>query len=115
VAELGDDRARFASADHVAAEAGVAPVTRASGKHRGVAFRWTCNKRLRQALTTFADNSRHASAWAAGVYARARTRGCRHPHAVRILARAWTRVLWRCWQAHERYDVGRHGAAQAAA
>ena len=115
VAELGDDRARFASADHVAAEAGVAPVTRASGKHRGVAFRWTCNKRLRQALTTFADNSRHASEWAAGVYARARTRGCRHPHAVRILARAWTRVLWRCWQAHERYDARRHGAAQAAA
>ena len=23
--------------------------------------------------------------------------GCRHPQAARILARAWTRVLWRCW------------------
>jgi transposase len=115
VAELGDDRTRFASADHVAAEAGVAPVTHASGHHRGVVFRWTCNKRLRQALTTFADNSRHASAWAAGVYARARTRGCRHPHAVRILARAWVRVLWRCWQVHEPYDVRRHRAALTAA
>jgi transposase len=28
LAELGDDRARFVSADHLAAEAGVAPVTR---------------------------------------------------------------------------------------
>ena len=61
LAELGDDRARFPTADQLAAEAGVAPVTHASGKHHGVAFRWACNKRLRQALTTFADNSRHAS------------------------------------------------------
>jgi len=36
-----------------------------SGKHRAVHFRWACNKRFRVALTTFADNSRHASPWAA--------------------------------------------------
>jgi len=62
LAELGDERLRFASYEHLAAEAGVAPVTQASGKHRAVTFRWACNKRLRLALTTFADNSRHASA-----------------------------------------------------
>jgi transposase len=112
LAELGDDRARFPTADQLAAEAGVAPVTHASGKHRGVAFRWACNKRLRQALTTFADNSRHASAWAAAVYAGARARGCDHPHAIRILARAWVRVLWRCWQDRRPYDVSCHRAAQ---
>ncbi len=112
LAELGDDRARFPTADQLAAEAGVAPVTHASGKHRGVAFRWACNKRLRQALTTFADNSRHASTWAAAVYARARARGCDHPHAIRILARAWVRVLWRCWQDRRPYDVTQHRAAQ---
>jgi transposase len=112
LAELGDDRARFPTADQLAAEAGVAPVTHASGKHRGVAFRWACNKRLRQALTMWADNSRHASAWAAAVYARARARGCDHPHAIRILARAWVRVLWRCWQDHRPYNVTHHRAAQ---
>jgi transposase len=112
LAELGDDRARFPTADQLAAEAGVAPVTHASGKHRGVAFRWACNKRLRQALTTWADNSRHASAWAASVYACARARGCDHPHAIRILARAWVRVLWRCWQDRRPYDVTQHRAAQ---
>jgi transposase len=112
LAELGDDRARFPSDTYLAAEAGVAPVTHASGKHRGVVFRWACNKRLRQALTIFADNSRHASAWAAAVYTRARTRGCDHPHAIRILARAWVRVLWRCWHTHTSYDVTRHRAAQ---
>jgi len=112
LAELGDDRARFPTADQLAAEAGVAPVTHASGKHRGVAFRWACNKRLRQALTTFADHSRHASAWAASVYTGARARGCDHPHAIRILARAWVRVLWRCWQDRRPYDVTQHRAAQ---
>ncbi len=72
LAELGDDRERFASAEQLAAEAGVAPVTHASGKHRGVGFRWACNRRLRQTLTTFADNSRHGSTWAATVYRHAR-------------------------------------------
>ena len=111
LAELGDDRARFSTDAQLAAEAGVAPVTHASGKHHGVVFRWACNKRLRRALTTFADNSRHSSRWAALVYQRARTRGCRHPHAVRILARAWTRILWRCWQDRRPYELAHHRAA----
>jgi transposase len=113
LAELGDDRARFATDDQLAAEAGLVPVTHASGKHHAVVFRWACNKRLRQALTLFADNSRHGSRWAVLVYQRARARGCRHPHAIRILARAWARVLWRCWQDSTPYDVRRHRAAQA--
>ena len=115
LAELGDDRARFPTAEQFAAEGGLAPVTHASGTHHTVVFRWACNKRLRRALTTFADNSRHASPWAALVSQRARARGCRHPHAIRILARAWARILWRCWQARTPYDVGRHRAAQALA
>jgi len=113
LAELGDDRARFPTGDQLAAEAGLAPVTQASGKHHAVVFRWACNKHLRRALTTFADNSRHASRWAALVYQRARARGCRHQHAIRILARAWVRILWRCWQDRAVYDVTRHHAAQA--
>ena len=112
LAALGDDRLRFASEEQLAAEAGVAPVTYESGKHRGVGFRWACNKRLRLALTTFADNSRHASPWAADVYRRARARGCDHPHAVRILARAWVRVLWRYWQDRTLYNPLSHRGAQ---
>jgi hypothetical protein len=55
-----------------------------------------------------ADNSRHASPWAADIYARARKRGCNHPHAVRILARAWARVLWRAWTDRQPYDPAKH-------
>jgi transposase len=112
LAELGDDRQRYTSAEQLAAEGGVAPVTRASGKHRTVTRRLACNKRLRQALIIWADNSRHGNPWAAAVYARARRRGCTHPHAIRILARAWTRVLWRCWHDHVLYDPGQHHTAQ---
>jgi transposase len=112
LAELGSVRGRFDSDAQLAAEAGVAPVTYQSGKARAVAFRWACNHRLRAALTCLADNSRHASAWAADIYARARARGCDHPHAIRILARAWVRVLWRAWTDRKTYDVAQHGAAR---
>jgi transposase len=115
LAELGDVRARFPSEAQLAAEAGVVPVTYQSGKARGVGWRWACNKRLRAALTRMADNSRHQSPWAADVYRRARVRGCDHPHAVRILARAWARVLWRAWIDGVPYDPARHKGAQALA
>jgi transposase len=112
LAELGSVRERFDSDEHLAAEAGVAPVTYASGKHKAVVFRWACNHRLRRALTTLADNSRHASAWAAAIYAKARGRGCDHPHAIRILSRSWLRVIWRAWTDHKPYDPALHGGLQ---
>jgi transposase len=115
LAEWGDCRQAYDGPDSVAALAGVSPVTRQSGKHRGVGFRWACNKRFRRAITTFADNSRHASPWAAQVYADARAAGKDHPHAIRILARAWIRVIWPCWINGVPYDPARHGAAAALA
>lgn len=113
LAELGDVRERFPSDDILAAEAGVAPVTYESGKHRAVAFRWACNHRLRRAVTCFADNSRHQSSWASSVYQRALARGCDHPHAIRILARAWLRVMWRAWTDRKPYDPQLHRGALA--
>ena len=112
LAELGSVRERFDSDEHLAAEAGVAPVTYASGKHKAVVFRWACNHRLRKALTCLADNSRHANAWAAAIYAKARGRGCDHPHAIRILSRAWVRVIWRAWIDRKPYDPTLHRGAQ---
>src|SRR5690606_28467697 len=72
LAEWGDSRAAYDGPDAVAALAGVTPVTKSSGKQHAVHFRWACNKRFRRALTTFADNSRHQSTWAADIYNRAR-------------------------------------------
>ena len=115
LAEWGDCREAYAAPDSVAALAGVTPVTKESGKHRAVHFRWACNKRFRVAITTFADNSRHASPWAAKIYSDARASGKDHPHAIRILARAWIRVIYRCWIDGIPYDPARHTAAAALA
>jgi transposase len=51
-------------------------------------------------------------AWAAKIYNDAITRGKDHPHAVRILARAWLYVLWECWQNGTAYHPARHRALQ---
>jgi transposase len=113
VAELGPILDRAASAERAAAEAGASPVTRTTGKQRhGAHFRYATNPKPRQALMLWADNSRHGSAWAMHVYRQARQRGCRHPHAVRILARAWIRILWVLWHTNTPYDPIRHRNAQ---
>jgi transposase len=98
LAEIGDARGRFPTPESLACLAGVAPSTRASGKAKAVTFRWGANKQLRDALCDFAGDSRHANPWAADLYNQARSKGHDNPHAVRILARAWTYIIWCCWQ-----------------
>jgi hypothetical protein len=93
----------FDSDEQPAADADVAPVTYASGKYKAVTFRWVFSHRLRAALTGMADNSRHASAWAASVYAKASARGWDHPPAIRILSPAWLRIIWRAWTDRKPY------------
>ena len=93
LAEIGDARGRFPTRDSLTCLAGVAPSTRQSGKVKSVTFRWGADKQLRDALCDFAGDSRSVSPWAAHLYDKAIARGCDHPHAVRILARAWPRHL----------------------
>jgi transposase len=115
LAEIGDCRERFPSDDALAALAGACPSTRQSGKRSQAVFRWSCNKKLRAAVMDFANGSRKADPWAAAIYSSAIARGARHPHAIRILARAWLRIIWRCWQDSTAFDPalhrGRHTAA----
>ncbi|MGQ0482097.1 MAG: IS110 family transposase [Pseudonocardia sp.] len=112
LAEIGDARGRFPTADSLACLAGVAPSTRQSGKIKAVTFRWGADKQLRDALCDFAGDSRHANPWAADLYQRARDRGHDHPHAVRVLARAWAHIIWACWTTNTPYDPARHRALQ---
>lgn len=112
LAEIGDARGRFPTPDALTCLAGVAPSTRQSGKVKAVTFRWACDRQLRDALCDFAGDSRRANPWAEDLYQRARARGHDHPHAVRILARAWAHVIWRCLHDHAAYDPARHNALQ---
>jgi len=110
VAEVGPVLARAKDVEEACALVGAAPVTKESGKGRAVNFRWAVNTQARRALSIFADNSRHSSLWAAQLYSDARRRGKRHPHAIRILMRAWVRVMWACWHTDTAYNPTIHGA-----
>lgn len=112
LAEIGDARGRFPTPAALACLAGVAPSTRESGKVRVVSFRWAADKQLRDAVCDFAGDSRRTNPWAADLYRRARAKGHDHPHAVRILARAWLGVIWKCWTTGTPYDPDQHRALQ---
>jgi transposase len=107
VAEVGPLLDRTTNADEAAALCGASPITKRSGQQHAVTFRYATNTKARKALTLYADNSRRASPWAERIYRDARARGCRHAHAVRILARAWLRVIWVCWHTNSAYDPAR--------
>jgi transposase len=110
--EIGNCRARFPDPESLICLAGAAPSTRQPGKHRAVTIRWAASKQLRDAVCDFADGSRHTSPWAARIYNDATARGKDHPHAVRILARAWLYVIWDCWHNAVPHDPARHRALQ---
>ena len=112
LAEIGDCRARYATAEVLAADAGMTPVAVESGKRKVACFRRGCDHRLRAAVATLADATRHWHPWAADRYATARARGHDHQRAIRTLGRAWIRVLWRCWQDTTAYDPRRHRGLQ---
>jgi transposase len=110
LAEIGDRRERHPASSSLEAIAGQAPVAVESGKKKVACFRWACNKTLRSAVNVLADSSRKHNPWAKDIYERARARGHDHPHALRILGRAWLRVIWRIWHDRTPYDPARHGS-----
>jgi transposase len=109
VAQIGEIRERYPTNEALAAAAGMSPVAVESGRRKAAAFRRACDKRLRKSLATLAENTRQHNPWARDIYQRARARGCSHPHAIRVLGRAWVRVIFRMWQDREPYDPARHG------
>ena len=109
VAQIGDQRERYPTNEALAAAAGMSPVAIESGKRKVASFRRACDKRLRRAVATLAESTRHHNGWAKDIYLRARGRGCDHAHAIRILGRAWVRVIFRMWREGLPYDRARHG------
>jgi transposase len=114
LAEMGEDRGRFPTADVLLAETGTAPVTRSSGRSRTVRFRYAANKRMRHAIDWWAFVSVREDPWARHAYQQARARGQLHNRALRGVGARWTRILWRCWTDHTTYDPTRHLKNQTA-
>jgi transposase len=83
LAEIGDDRSRFADARALKAYAGAAPVTRASGKSLTVMHRRVKNQRLASVGYLWAFAALTASPGARARYDRRKTTGDRHTAAQR--------------------------------
>ncbi|MHB2024968.1 MAG: IS110 family RNA-guided transposase [Mycobacteriales bacterium] len=115
LAEMGEDRGRFPTADVLLAETGTAPVTRSSGRSRTVRFRYAANKRMRHAVDWWAFVAVRENDWAHDAYQQARARGQLHNRALRAIGARWTRILWRCWQDRTTYDPALHLKNQPAA
>jgi hypothetical protein len=109
VAHIGDRRERYPTNEALAAAAGMSPIAVESGRRKVASFRRACDKRLRRAFATLAESTRQHHPWAKEIYRRARARGCDHAHAIRILGKAWVRVIFRMWQDRLPYDPERHG------
>jgi transposase len=108
IAEMGEDRHRFPEAAILLAEAGLAPVTKASGRTRQVRFRYAANRRMRHVIDWWAFVATREDPWSKTVYDTGRARGQGKYRALRGLGTRWTRILWRCWTDHTTYDPDRH-------
>lgn len=111
VATIGEDRMRYPRPELMLSEAGLAPVTKSSGRMRRVRFRYAANSLMRDAFTWWAYTSIRMSPWARAAYDAGKARGLHHHRALRGLAARWARVLWRCWQDSSPYDEERHLAS----
>jgi transposase len=107
-AELGDALGRWQSSGHLQAEAGVVPVTKASGKSHVVHFRFACNKHLRYSMYWFSFVSLNNSEWAKLYYRSQRDKGHSHPQALRALGAKWLKIIFVMWRDHKPYDEKFH-------
>lgn len=104
LAEIGDDRSRFADDRALKAYAGAAPVTRASGKSLIVLHRRVKNQRLAAVGYLWAFAALTASPGARAHYDRRRTTGDGHPAAQRNLFNRLLGILYHCLQTRVHYD-----------
>ena len=101
---FGTDRERYADAAEIQTFAGIAPVTKRSGRQCVVQRRWACPNFLRQTFHEFAQHSIGFSEWARAYYRLQCDRGKHHHAAVRALAYKWIRVLFACWKTRTAYS-----------
>jgi transposase len=104
LAEIGGDITAFPTAAHLAAYAGLAPVTKRSGTSiRGEHLNRGGNKRLKNALFMAAFTSLRADPASRAYYDRKRAEGKKHNAALICLARRKTDVLYAMIRDHHPY------------
>ncbi|WP_443067624.1 transposase [Streptomyces sp. NBC_01268] len=104
LAEIGDDRTRFATTGGLRAYAGAAPITRASGKRHYVGRRFVKKNRLNHVGHLWAFSSLSGSVGADAHCRRGRTGGDWHMQALRHLFNRMLGQLHHCLQARASFD-----------
>lgn len=104
LAEIGDDRNRFANDRALKAYAGSAPVTRASGKSISITHRRIKNDRLAAAGWVWAFSAAGKTGPARAHYQRRRAAGDRHAPALRQLFNKMLGQLHHCLQSRQLFD-----------
>lgn len=94
--------------------AGVAPITRSSGKRKAVLMRKSCNDRLRNAFYHWARVSTQNDARSKAHYAKLRSKGHSHGRALRGVADRLLAVLFAMLRANTPYDPARRQPATEA-
>jgi transposase len=112
LAEIGDDRKRYADAASLQAQAGTSPVPYESGNYSKPRRRYACIKPLRNAFSQFAWQSTQTESWAAEYSQRKRKEGKSHTVAVRALANVWARIIFALWRTKQPYQTSTFEAAQ---
>jgi transposase len=107
LAEIGDDRRRFADARGLKAYAGSAPITRASGRSISVTHRHIKNNRLANVGWMWAFSATSACEPAQRHYRERREGGDRHAAATRHLFNKLLGQLYHCLQAQQKFDETR--------
>ena len=108
LAKFGDDRLRYPTPQVLQSVAGTCPVTRASGKHKYVSFRYACDHEFRWIVQQWAKCSIDDSVWAYTYFQSIRPHCDSLSHAYRRLANRWLEIAWRLWQDRVPYDEERH-------
>ena len=103
LAEIGDDRGRFADARSLKAYAGSAPITRASGRSLSVTHRRVKNNRLAAAGFVWAFVASAHSPGASRLYYHRREHGDRHAAALRNVFNRLIGCLFHCLQTGQTY------------
>jgi len=107
LAEIGDDRDRFADARALKAYAGSAPVTRASGRSLVITHRRIKNNRLAAVGYTWAFMAMTNSPPARAHYQQRKNAGDGHPAALRHLFNRLLGQLHHCLRTSQTYDDAR--------
>ncbi len=107
LAEIGDDRSRFADARALKAYAGSAPVTRASGRSISITHRQIKNNRLANVGWMWAFAAASTYEPARQHYRQRREHGDRHAAANRHLFNKLIGQLYHCLQHQQTFDETR--------